>query len=151
MKTSASFPSLRIAAKLENLAAIRRFVEEAAAALGIDPATVTDIVLAVDEAASNIVVHGYQGQPGTIEIEVKRERDALLIYLRDEASPFDPTSVGAPDLTVPLEQRATGGMGIHLIRQIMDKVVHRITSQGGNELLLVKRLEENSEDLDICN
>jgi len=151
MKTSASSPFLRIAAKLENLAAIRRFVEEAAAALGVGPATVTDIVLAVDEAASNIVVHGYRGQPGTIEIEVKRERDALLIYLRDEASPFDPNSVPAPDLTTPLEQRATGGMGIHLIRQIMDKVTHRNTSQGGNELFLVKRLEENSEDFDICN
>lgn len=107
--------------------------------------------MAVDEAVRNIVVQGYQGQLGTIEIEVKRERDALLICLRDEASPFDPASVPVPALTAPLEQRATGGMGIHLIRQIMDKVTHRNTSQGGNELLLVKRLEENSEDFDICN
>jgi len=151
MKTRASSPFLRIAAKLENLAAIRRFVEETAAALGVGLATVTDIVLAVDEAVSNIVVHGYQGQPGAIEIEVKRERDALLICLRDEAPPFDPTNVPAPDLTAPLEQRATDGMGIHLIRQIMDKVTHRKTSQGGNELLLVKRLGENSEDFDMCN
>jgi len=151
MKTGISSASLRVAAKLENLAAIRRFVEEAATALGIDLATVTNTVLAVDEAASNIVVHGYQRQPGTIEIEVKRGRDALVICLRDEASPFDLTSIPAPDLTVPLEQRATGGMGIHLIRQIMDKVTHRVTSQGGNELLLMKRLEENSEDFDICD
>ena len=82
---------------------------------------------------------------------MKRGRDTLVICLRDEASPFDPTSIPAPDLTVPLEQRATGGMGIHLIRQIMDKVTHRVTSQGGNELLLMKRLEESSEDFDICD
>ena len=151
MKTGISSASLRVAAKLENLAAIRRFVEEAATALGIDLATVTDTVLAVDEAASNIVVHGYRDQPGPIEVKVKRGRDTLVICLRDEASPFDPTSIPAPDLTVPLEQRATGGMGIHLIRQIMDKVTHRVTSQGGNELLLMKRLEENSEDFDICD
>jgi serine/threonine-protein kinase RsbW len=141
MSTSTPHASLRIAAKLENLAAIRRFVEETAIAFGIQPAVVTGIVLAVDEAASNIVVHGYQGQPGTIEIEVKRERAALLICLRDEASPFDPTSVPAPDTTLPLEQRASGGLGIHLIRHMMDEVTHRTIPQGGNELVLVKRLE----------
>jgi len=151
MKTNASSVSLRVTAKLENLAAIRRFVEEAATTLSLDPATVSDIVLAVDEAASNIATHGYQGQPGTIEIEVKRRGDALLIRLRDHAPPFDPTSVPVSDLTVPLEQRAIGGMGIHLIRQVVDKVIHRITPQGGNELLLVKKLEGNRENLDICS
>jgi anti-sigma regulatory factor (Ser/Thr protein kinase) len=53
------------------------------------------------------------------------------------------------DLTVPPEQRTISGMGIHLIRLIMDKVIHRITPQGGNELLPVRRLEEDNEDLDI--
>lgn len=133
--------SFCVSATLENLAAVRSLVEEAATALEIAPAAIADVVLAVDEAASNIVVHGYQGQPGTIEIEVKRENDALLVCLRDAASPFDSTRVPAPDMTVPLEQRASGGLGIFLMRQLIDEVTHRTTSQGGNELVLVKSLE----------
>jgi len=131
--------SLHIAAELKNLAAICLFVEEVATALGVDPAIIPDVVLAVDEAASNIIIHGYQGQGGAVEIEVGQEGDALVIRLRDEAAPFDPTTVPAPDLTVPLEQRAVGGLGIHLIRQVMDEMAHRVTPQGGNELTLVKR------------
>ena len=63
-----------------------------------------DVLLAVDEAATNVVVHGYQGREGVIEIEVLREGDALVIRLRDEAEPFDPTSLPPPDLAVPLAE-----------------------------------------------
>ncbi len=130
---------IRIAAELKNLAEIRRFVEETASALGVDPAVIPGMLLAVDEAVSNIIAHGYQGQGGAVEIEVGRERDALVIRLRDEADPFDPTSVPPPDVTLPLEQRIPGGLGIHLIRQVVDEMTHRVTPQGGNELTLVKR------------
>jgi serine/threonine-protein kinase RsbW len=136
MNTSSS---LRIAAELKNLVDIRRFVRETATTLGVDPAVVPGVILAVDEAVSNIIAHGYQGQGGTVEIEVSREGDTLMVRLRDEAAPFDPTSIPLPDLTLPLEQRTPGRLGIHLIRQIMDEMTHRVTPQGGNELTLVKR------------
>jgi serine/threonine-protein kinase RsbW len=152
MMTNAPFPSLCVAAKLEGLAVIRRFVKDAMAALGIDPATIASTVfLAVDEAAGNIITHGYQGQPGNIEIDVHHESNALVICLRDQAPPFDPTGVPAPDLAVSPEQRVAGGLGIHLIRQTAGKVIHHIMPHRGNELLLIKRLEEDSEDLDICD
>jgi serine/threonine-protein kinase RsbW len=141
---------LCIAAKLNNLREIRRFIQETATALGVDAAMIPDIVLAVDEAASNIVFHGYQVREGVIQIEVERRGNALVVRLRDEATPFDPTSVPPPDLSLPLEQRPLGGMGIHLMRQVMDEVIHRITPQGGNELTLVKRgLRANDSDLVI--
>jgi len=145
MRTSSS---LRIIAEVKNLSEIRRFVQEKASALVLDslrqglvldPAVIPNVILAVDEAVSNIIVHGYQGQGGAIEIEVSREGDALVIRIRDEAAPFDPTIVPPPDVTLPLAQRIPGGLGIHLIRQIMDEMTHRVTSQGGNELTLVKR------------
>jgi serine/threonine-protein kinase RsbW len=131
--------SLRIAAEVKNLSEIRCFVQETASALGLDPATVPKVILAVDEAVSNIIVHGYQRQEGIVEIEVSQERDALVIRIRDEAPPFDPTIVPAPDVTLPLEKRIPGGLGIHLIRKIMDEMAHRVIPQGGNELTLVKR------------
>lgn len=131
--------SLNIAADLNNLAMIRDFVQETATALGADPAAIPDVLLAVDEAATNIIVYGYQGQSGTIEIEMNRMRDSLVVCLRDQAIPFDPTVIPPPDLTLPLEERPVGGLGIYLIRQLMDEVTHRIMPQGGNELILIKR------------
>jgi serine/threonine-protein kinase RsbW len=130
---------LRIPAKLENLSEIRSFVRERATELDVDPDIIPDVLLAVDEAATNVVVHGYQGREGVIEIEVLREGDALVIRLRDEAEPFDPTSIPPPDLAAPVEERALGKMGVYLVRRVMDEMSHRTTLQHGNELTLVKR------------
>jgi len=129
---------LRIAAELKNLSVIRRFVQDGAAALDADPDALSDMLLAMNEAAANIIVHGYQGQPGMIEIEARRTRDSLVVCLRDQATLFDPTGVPPPDLTLPLERRPFGGMGVYLMRQLVDEVTYRVTPQGGNELTLVK-------------
>jgi serine/threonine-protein kinase RsbW len=130
--------TLRIAADLENLTSIRRFIEEAATALGVAPAAIPDLVLATDEAITNIIVHGYQGQQGPIKIEVERDGDRVAIRLHDQAHPFDPTTFQPPDMTLPLEQRPIGGMGIYLIRQSVDELTYRVLPQGGNELTLAK-------------
>jgi serine/threonine-protein kinase RsbW len=131
---------LRVPAELENLSQIRRFVQEVAMVLDADPATLRHVLLAVDEASTNIIVHGYRGRDGTIEVEAAREGESLIIRLRDTAEPFDPTVAPPPDMTVPLEERPIGGLGIQMIRQVMDRVSHRIMPEGGNELTLVRRL-----------
>jgi serine/threonine-protein kinase RsbW len=131
--------TLRIPAALVNLREIRRFVREAATALGADPDAVSDLVLAVDESAANIIVHGYRGEEGIIEIEIGREKDALVVCLRDQAAPFDPNDVPPPDLTLPLEERPLGGLGVYMTRQLVDQVIHHVPLQGGNELILVKK------------
>ena len=76
---------------------------------------------------------------GRLEIELERVGDDLVVCLRDEATPFDPTTVPPPDLTLPLAKRPIGGLGIHLVRRTMDKIIHQVTASGGNELTLVKR------------
>lgn len=131
--------SLTVTANLENLAKIRQFVEQTSATLGLEATVMYEVQLAVDEAATNIITHGYRDQGGNIEIAVSQEGDALIVQLRDEATPFDPTSVPPPDLTKPLAERAIGGMGVYLMHQTMDEVNHRVTSVGGNELTLIKR------------
>ena len=130
---------LRIPAELNELEAMRRFVEEQAQALGVEASAVYDVLLAVDELTMNIVVHGYHSQLGTIEVEMRTVGDALEVRLRDQAPPFDPTLVSTPDTTLPLEQRPAGGMGILLARHFMDSMIHRILPQGGNELILLKK------------
>jgi serine/threonine-protein kinase RsbW len=131
--------TIRITAEVENLAVIRRFVEEAAMALEADPGAVPDVVLAVNEIATNVIVHGYRGQPGIIEVEVGRMGDSLIVRVRDQAPAFDPLDVPPPDLTLPLEMRPFGGMGVYLAKQLVDEMTHLVTPQGGNELTLVKK------------
>ena len=130
---------MRFEAELESLSHIRRFVQERGEALGADTEAVSDLLMATNEAAANIVVHGYRGRSGVITVEVTQKGDYLEVHLRHQSPPFDPTTVPPPDTTLPLEQRPYGGMGIHLIRQLVDNVTYRFTPQGENELVLAKR------------
>jgi len=128
--------TLRISAEVSNLVAVLRFVEETAAALQVNRDVIADMLQAVDESVTNIIVHGYHDQEGNIEIGVSLEGGALVVRLCDQAPLFDPTQVPPPDLTLPLEKRRFGGLGIYLTRQFVDSMTYRITSEGGNELTL---------------
>lgn len=130
---------IRVPAERKQLAFIRDFVEQQAEGILVDPREKGDLIQAVDEAATNIIVHGYQDGPGEIEIEVRRKPAQLTVCLRDHAPIFDPTRVPPPDIHLPLEQRPVGGLGIYLIRQCVDGFSHRVGEAGGNEIVLVKR------------
>jgi serine/threonine-protein kinase RsbW len=131
--------SLKVTADVNNLTLIRGFVEETALALGADPTMLLDVVLAANEIATNIMLHGYQGRSGPIEIEVGQTGKALVICLRDQAPAFDPTTAPNPNLNLPLEERPLGKMGIYLTRQLVDEMTYRLSPQGGNELTLIKK------------
>ncbi len=131
---SARYPSL----ELKDLAEVRRFVEEAATDVGGEVEAVSELVLAVNEAVCNIITHGYGYRPGIVAIDVIQNGDDLTIRLRDQAPPFDPTSVPAPDITIPLDQREYGGMGVHMMRSLTDEMTYRVTADGWNELNLIK-------------
>ena len=130
---------LRMIAGLDDLAQIRRFVEGAATHGGGDPAKVADMLLALNEAATNIIEHGYRGAPGSLEVEVEYSGDALTVRLRDQAPVFDPALVPVPDVTLPLDRRPLGGMGVHMMRRLTDVLSYRTRSDGWNELVLVKK------------
>ncbi len=132
---------LHTTAELNNLAMIRRFVEESTLSLSADERTAYALVQAVDECATNIIEHGYRHQPGSIEIEVDRVNETLTLVLRDHAPLFDPTGVPPPDLTRPLQEREPGGLGIYLTRQMVDHWQYRALPDGGNELTLFKQIK----------
>lgn len=125
---------------LSNLGNIRSFIEKAAEELKVPESIAYNVIWAVDEVATNIMLHGYAGQEGIIEVEVERQDNTLLVRLRDQAPQFDPTTVPTPDLTLGFEDRPPGGLGIYIVRKLMDQVLYRIPDQGGNELTLVKQL-----------
>jgi serine/threonine-protein kinase RsbW len=128
---------LRIPASVDDLATVRQFIRQQARLAGADPGAVPDIVQAVDESVANAILHGYRGRDGTVEVEVDSSGRSLVVRLRDDAPPFDPTLLPAPDITLPLAARPLGGMGVYLARELMDKVTYQVTKDG-NELTLVK-------------
>lgn len=123
---------------LDDLEQFRQFLDSQLSDLNVHPDAIYDILLATTEAITNIILHGYQGEHGPAEVEVKREDDSVVVYIRDEAPQFDPTQIPPPDLARPLEDRPMGGMGIHLMRQFLDRLLYRVPPQGGNELILIK-------------
>lgn len=137
--------TLNLTADLHHLTTIRRFIEQAATALGAPPKTTDDLVLAVDELATNIINHGYRGRPNPIEIVVRREAGAIVVQLRDEAPPFDPTRIAEPDTTLPLHLRPVGGLGIFLARRLTDALTYRRIGDYQNEITLTKIISSTSE------
>ena len=128
------------AARLDDLAAIRGFVREAAHSFGASPGAADDLVLAVDEAATNTIRHGYEGRPGPLRIDVSSVGSTVVVRLVDQAPAFDPTGRPTPDLDAPLERRPFGGMGIHLMRVSVDRLVYRSVGRAGNDLTFIKEL-----------
>jgi serine/threonine-protein kinase RsbW len=131
--------ALSIAADVRELERLRQFFEAAAAALGAHPEGALDLLVALNEVATNTIVHGYRGLPGTLEVRLRPLGADLEVRLRDSAPPFDPTSVPPPRIDLPLELRQPGGMGLLLARHYTDELRHALTPEGGNELTLVKR------------
>lgn len=138
--TSEHSPGLALVARLENLDAFRGYIDREGAGLGLDSHLVADLKLVVDEAVTNIVQHGYGGKGGRVDLELTREGDDIVVRIRDQAPPFNPDAVDEPELDTAFAQRKPGGMGIFLMRQMMDEVVFQPLPDGGNELRMVKRL-----------
>lgn len=133
--------SLRLPADSRELARIRGFVEQQA---GLTPAStheIRELIQAVDEAASNIIMHGYQNHLGEIEVILEYQPGRIMVTLRDQAAPFDPTTLPNPNLDLPLEDRPVGGLGVYFIRMCVNEVSHSVTPEGGNQLKLVKHLK----------
>ncbi len=126
-------------ATVRDLNDIREFLESAIQTLGGDSDVAGDLVLAVNEAVTNILLHGYQERPGPVIVSAEADGHDLLVRLLDEAPLFDPTAVPPPDINLPLEERPLGGLGIHMMRQLTDELIYRVTEDGKNELIFLKR------------
>jgi len=126
-------------AQFEYLDAIREFAAEAARHSSMDDKDVYNMQLAVDEAASNIIEHAYEGIPdGEIEITMDVTREALTVTMSDRGKYFNPDETSEPDLDAALEDRAIGGLGLFFMRKLMDVVRFDWLPDQGNRLTMVK-------------
>ncbi len=132
---------LRFPARADRLKLVRGGVRAAARMCGFNDATAQSIVLAVDEACQNVIVHGYKGRPdGEIVLGVFRRRDGILVRLRDFAPPVDPAAIKAR----ALDDIRPGELGSHFIHEIMDSVEFRLSPDGtGNLLEMIRRMDSS--------
>jgi anti-anti-sigma factor len=132
---------LVITARLEEVRRACDFVVEAAEIAGLDERAVYHCQMAVDEALTNIIEHGYssQGDGSQIEITCQVDSDRFLITIIDDSPAFNPLEHDSPDPSAPLNMREPGGWGIYFIRRLMDDVTYERLG-AHNQLRLTKSL-----------
>lgn len=132
--------SLTLTNDLKRVPRLNTFIDEVCEANGFDMATTMQINLAIEEAVVNVMNYAYpKGTKGDITIETKANRTELSFVISDTGKPFDPTAKAEVDITLSAEDRQIGGLGIHLIRQIMDHINYERVD-GHNILTLIKKL-----------
>jgi len=131
--------TLSLTAELSQLTTIREFVARSGSELGLGEQALFELQLAVDEACTNVVQHAYGGRGGMIEVTVEPGGGGVRVIVRDWGEPFELQKIPVPDVTVPLEQRKIGGLGLFLMQQMMDDVHFDFDAEQGNTLTMVKR------------
>ena len=136
--------------QVEQLRAIREFIQESVVRLGAGEEDAFAYQLAADEAATNAFKHAYTGRTGRLEVMVWREADSIALRLRNWGAPFDPEAIPLPNTTRPLEERPAGGLGLFLMRKIMDEVMFSFDPREGNTVTMKRRLSPGVESVPEC-
>jgi sigma-B regulation protein RsbU (phosphoserine phosphatase) len=114
---------LRLHNDVREIPRLADFVEEVAAGTSLGMADVMSLNLALEEAVTNVIMYAYpSGTDGLVDIEAAHTDGWLSFTVTDSGKPFDPTAAQPVDTSLPAEERPVGGLGIHLVRQIMDEV-----------------------------
>ena len=124
----------------EALRDVVALVEQFGADNALPQAVLNDVNVALDEALSNIIAYGYEaGSGGEIVVRLDYALDEVQVEVEDGGRAFDPLQVPAPDLTAPLPERKIGGLGVHLMRNLMDGLAYH-RSGGKNRLRMIKKV-----------
>ena len=128
---------LKVPAKIDYLSELRDFVTKVGHRHGFSERVINAFKLSIDEAATNIIKHAYRDWDGDITIRALVKKDSLTIFLIDQGKYFDPRQVSDPDLQRYVEIGKKGGLGIFIMRRLLDTIDYQKTEEG-NELRMVK-------------
>ena len=139
--------SLSIPARRDAFEQLRVRLLTVAEELRIPERETDHLLIAADEVFSNIAAYAYPGGGGTVEFQAEEDAEGteLRLIFSDRGIPFDPLAAAPPDTAAPIAERRIGGLGIHVVRKLMDRVAYRRTEDGKNVLTLVKRLPTPEE------
>lgn len=136
---------LKLPANSENLDIIRKFISGIAENMGFSEEDIYQIELAVDEACSNVIRHAYLGKDNekdNILVIVKTKPKQIVISIADTGIGFNPNSIKTPNMDEYLKRMKPGGLGLHLIKTLMDDVSFRIKPGVHNEVKMTKKLSK---------
>ncbi len=135
---------LRVKSRTENLAKIREFIQDFASSAGFKQDAIDNMTLACDEACTNIIKHAYKSYPdGEIVIKLKCENNKLVITIIDFGKAFQPESIPEPDIQEYYRQHRVGGLGMYLMKTLMDDVKYISIPGKYNQVLLSKSLNSS--------
>lgn len=140
-KKNAKFhKSLTLPNNIEEIPQLNVFIDEVCEAVGLGMSDTMSVNLALEEAVVNVMDYAYPpDSQGEVTIEAEADDERMKFVITDHGIPFDPTAKAEVDTTLGLEERPTGGLGIHLVRQIMDSINYE-RENGKNVLTLRKKL-----------
>ncbi len=130
---------LKIPSQSDNLAIIRDVVAKVASRIGFDTDEASKIELAVDEACTNVIKHAYANNSNQmIEVSIKVDQKKLIIIVADKGKGFNPDKIKLPDLNKSIKEGRKGGLGLCLIKTLMDKVEFEIKPGSKNQVKMIK-------------
>ena len=133
---------LRIRNQMTELEKVNQFIGEISEELGLSMEMTMDLNLVIEELVVNVVSYAYpQGTDGEIELMVTSDDKELTLVLSDQGREFDPTSKEDTDMSVNPAERELGGMGIFLVKNIMDEVTYQ-RFKGKNLLTMTKKIND---------
>lgn len=131
--------ALTLEATLENIPQVTAFVEQALGAMDCPPKAQMQLSIAIDELFSNIARYAYAPGIGaaTVRIQAAEDPKGVILTFLDKGVPFDPTATADPDLTLDIMDRPIGGLGIHMVKQSMDRMEYRYAD--GQNILTIQK------------
>ena len=131
---------MTITATLDNIPAVTDFVDEKLGRYSFPNKVITQINIAIDELFSNIARYAYYPDvgPATVRVEVEKDPPAVVITFIDKGQPYDPLSSKEPDVSLSAEERKIGGLGIFMVRKLMDDISYEY--RDGKNILRIKHI-----------
>ena len=129
---------------IETIPQLNEFIDSVAEEVGLEMSLTMSLNLALEEAVVNVMEYAYpEGQKGNVEIEVTADQQWMTFVITDTGIAFDPTMKEDADTTLSAEERPIGGLGIFLVRQLMDVIDYK-REGSKNVLTLQKKLDEEN-------
>ena len=130
-----------IKSKTENLSVVREFIYNCCTEKAVSPKALDDVVLAVDEACTNVIKHAYKFLPdGEIKIKLRYSDKKLLVDITDYGKSFDADLLKRPDMNEYFKMKKVGGLGVHLMKTLMDDVKYESVPGKYNKVVLIKAI-----------
>jgi anti-sigma regulatory factor (Ser/Thr protein kinase) len=132
-KVSRTFPG-----KLDQIHAVYEFISETVQDMGLPAGEIPTLEMVTDEIFNNIVTYAYRDSSDKqVTVEIAEEDGTICMTFIDEGAPFDPSSAPPPDISLSTEEREIGGLGIHIVRSVMDRMTY--SREDGKNVLTVRK------------